>query len=535
MELKKQLNCIKVGIILDSTEVPKWIERIISKIMESDYLELSIMISNRHKPPSTLRKNYKHFLYDQYCKFDYKYYSSKIKENAFEKVSLQRYLEKGINVGRINTTDPSQLNKKLLLKKDLHVIVLFGDSNVAKELIGLAKHGVWFFPFDSFGQGYIAEPRFFKSMFDKNIPLVTSLNTLLGKENSRVLYQSQSPVIKESLFLNSNESYWKSADFLLRELRNLHKGRENKLREPNAVIPETLKEEETPKNLETLSYLLNLTLGKIKSRMFYEQWFLAFRRKEGQQGKYTVIKPPSDRFYADPFIISKNNKHYVFFEEYIYSKGRGDISVLEIDPKNNHVSKPASVLEKPYHLSYPFLYEWENEVYMIPETSGNRAIELYRAESFPYKWELVKVLIHDINAVDATVINYNNKFWMFTNVFVEGSSSLDELFIFHSDSLVGDWIPHEMNPVVSNASSARPAGNIFLKDGKLIRPSQDCSFGYGYSVKFNEIIELTETSYMERTVDELKPDWLKNNKGTHTYNFNEEYEVIDGRSLELRR
>ncbi|MEH7495888.1 glucosamine inositolphosphorylceramide transferase family protein, partial [Neobacillus niacini] len=113
--------------------------------------------------------------------------------------------------------------------------------------------------------------------------------------------------------------------------------------------------------------------------------------------------------------------------------------------------------------------------------------------------------------------------------------SLDELHIFYSDNLFGEWKPHQMNPVVSNASSARPAGNIFLKDGKLIRPSQDCSYSYGYSVKFNEIVELTEVIYSERFLYEIKPDWSKNNKGTHTYNFNEDYEVIDGRISQRRR
>ncbi|MBT2736725.1 hypothetical protein [Bacillus sp. ISL-7] len=540
MELIPNKELMKVGIILNSFDVPKWIEKIISDIIQVDFLELKVVIVNNHNYPNKIHKNnYRHFLYKQYCKLDYKYYSTKVKENAFEKINIESTFTQSnnkVDIIMLHTIGFSQVEIETLRKEKLDVIIQFGFSEIRPHLIGLSQNGIWFYPHDNFGEGYITEPKFFRSMFNKNDPLEISLNCFLeSPEKSNFIYKSQSSVIRDSLFFNSNAVYWKSSEFILKKLRDLNEGKMKCFNINSEERLMMLKDSNIPKNLEILNKLLSLSFEKVKSRVFSEQWFLAFKKLNGKKENYTIIKPPLDRFYADPFIIKKDNRTFIFFEEFIYKKGKGDISVLEIDSETNICSEPITVLDKSYHLSYPFLYEWEDDIYMIPETSGNRTIELYKAKKFPYEWELVKVLIDDINAVDATIIHYNNKFWMFTNVFIDGSSSLDELHIFYSDNLLGEWKPHQMNPVVSNASSARPAGNIFLKEGKLMRPSQDCSFSYGYSVKFNEIVELTEEAYSENLLSELKPNWLKKNKGTHTYNFNEDYEIIDGRIIGRRR
>src|SRR5690606_21018624 len=110
-----------------------------------------------------------------------------------------------------------------------------------------------------------------------------------------------------------------------------------------------------------------------------------------------------------------------------------------------------------------------------PETSENKTIELYKCVDFPYKWELSKVLMNNVSAVDSTILKHNNKYWLFCNIKEnEGASSLDELFLFYSDSLQeGEWISHPLNPIVSDVSQSRPAGHIFKENGRLYRPSQN--------------------------------------------------------------
>ena len=138
-------------------------------------------------------------------------------------------------------------------------------------------------------------------------------------------------------------------------------------------------------------------------------------------------------------------------------------------------------------------------------------------------------LMENIHAVDSTIFHYKNKYWLFTNIIEnEGSSSWDELFLFYADKLeTKTWNPHPMNPIISDVRKSRPAGNIFIRDGKIIRPSQDCSVHYGYGVKLNEIITINENEYKEIEIGSIEPNWEEKVKGVHTFNCNENFTIID--------
>ena len=156
-------------------------------------------------------------------------------------------------------------------------------------------------------------------------------------------------------------------------------------------------------------------------------------------------------------------------------------------------------------------------------------MEVYRAVDFPSKWELHKVLLSNVGAVDPTLLHYAGKFWLFVNmVTTAGAPINDELFAFHSDSPFGPWLPHSQNPIVSDVCSARPAGRIFEQDGQLIRPSQDCSVRYGHKVKLNRIDVLTETEYRESEIGEIGPEWMRGNLATHSLSADENIRVVDG-------
>jgi len=86
-----------------------------------------------------------------------------------------------------------------------------------------------------------------------------------------------------------------------------------------------------------------------------------------------------------------------------------------------------------------------------------------------------------------------------------------------------------MNPISTDVRTARNAGLIHRRDGRLLRPSQDGSRGYGSSFGLNEITVLTETDYAERPVLTVGPDWAPNMVATHTYNRIGSIEVVDGK------
>lgn len=297
-----------------------------------------------------------------------------------------------------------------------------------------------------------------------------------------------------------------------------------------------------PSNSLIISYTLKLYYNKIKqlinSKFYFNQWALIYRNNKDRNlpfdfSNYKLILPPKDRFWADPFLLRQNGKFYLFIEELIYKNKLGHLSVMEIDENGNY-SVPEKIMVKDYHLSYPFVFEDQGELYMIPETSGNKDIQLYKCVDFPLKWELEKVLMDNVIAVDTTIHKLNETYWMFTNLKKhKGAVKHVELYAFSTDNLVsGQWIEHPLNPVVTDIKTSRPAGCIFQKNNKLYRPSQDCSHFYGYGLNIMEITQLTNSEYEEKLHHKIEPKWNKSIISTHTYNSADNMEIGD---VKIRR
>ena len=109
-------------------------------------------------------------------------------------------------------------------------------------------------------------------------------------------------------------------------------------------------------------------------------------RRDLSGTRWNVLADPVDHFYADPFPLTWQGRDYLFFEDLDHKTDKGIISVVAFD-EAGRPGPAMPVLEEPWHLSYPFLIERDGEIFMIPESSANRDIALYRAIEFPLKWE----------------------------------------------------------------------------------------------------------------------------------------------------
>ncbi len=271
----------------------------------------------------------------------------------------------------------------------------------------------------------------------------------------------------------------------------------------------------------------------------FDQYILMYafgdQRRE-DFGAFTRIVPPRDRFWADPFVLYRDGAHHVFFEEFEFSQPRAHLCVLTID-ESGVVGAPVRVLERPYHLSYPFLLEHAGELFMVPETGDNAAVELYRCTRFPDQWRFEKTLVAGLRAVDSTIIEHAGRYWLFANVAsVPGASVHDELCLFHADSPISNrWEPHPSNPIVSDVRRARPAGALYRQDGVLYRPAQDCSARYGWSMHIQRIDRLDVDGYAEATVRTIRPTWAPDLVSTHTINHSQRLTVVDAEISRWRR
>lgn len=245
-------------------------------------------------------------------------------------------------------------------------------------------------------------------------------------------------------------------------------------------------------------------------------------------GAWNILPHPVDHMYADPFAITWRGKDYIFFEELDHKVGKGFISVVSIDADG--VSSPAvPVLEEPWHLSYPFLIEHEGEIWMIPESSLNKEVALYRAVDFPHKWEKHQTLLSNIEAADATIVQHDGAWWMFAVTREGWGGYSDTLCLYKADNLFGPWRPHPKNPVLVNEKTARPAGNMISRHGKLWRPVQDCARGYGTALGLAEVTRLDDDAFKQQVKKVLYPgsqEWP--GRKLHTLNRSDRLEVIDG-------
>jgi hypothetical protein len=270
-----------------------------------------------------------------------------------------------------------------------------------------------------------------------------------------------------------------------------------------------------------------------------ERWVIGYRRIPSssrsftEPGGYQVVLPPPGHFYADPFLLERDGRHYLFFEDYRYASKKGVIACAELTD-DGPASPPQPVVERSHHLSYPCVFEHRDSVYMIPESSGGNSVVLYRAASFPWLWEDMGELIPDIRAFDVTVLSLPEVLWLFACVGPPGASTSNQLHLFSSHDLFGPWRPHPGNPVVADVRCARPAGRLFDWNGQLVRPAQDSSVRYGRSISFRGIETIDENDYRETEVGQLLPVWHPGILATHTYNFDSRYEVVDGLLRERR-
>lgn len=199
-------------------------------------------------------------------------------------------------------------------------------------------------------------------------------------------------------------------------------------------------------------------------------------------------------FIADPFMVRRGGSWFMFFEVLNAQSGRGEIG-LATSPDAFVWGYAGLVLREPFHLSYPYVFEREGELFMIPETLGAGAITLYVADSFPHRWRRVAVLLEGRWA-DPSVFFHQGRWWMFACPTPE---SHDALRLFYADELQGTWREHPASPIITgDKRRARPAGRVVVCEGRVIRYAQDCFPRYGSQVRAYEITELTTTRYIER-------------------------------------
>lgn len=246
--------------------------------------------------------------------------------------------------------------------------------------------------------------------------------------------------------------------------------------------------------------------------------------KKKRLNKIVWLKEDNVDYSADPFITEINNEVKIYYEELNFWHGKGKIMMIDgLDFKTK--KEVSGIIPSNIHLSYPYLFKHESEIFCIPETSQAKEVVLYKVNvSKPNMLIKHKVLLTGKEYVDTSIFYYNHKYWLFTNV----SGVNNQLYIYYASTIDGDFQPHTMNPIPVDKNECRGAGSLFIVNNTIYRPTQNPKNCYGGSIQINKILNLSESNYESETAFEILPD-KKYSRGIHNISFTENKIVVDGK------
>jgi hypothetical protein len=438
----------------------------------------------------------------------------------------------------------------------LDVIIDLGSGDLGGSIMAASANGVWRCHFGPGPDGGERHAGFSELAGHASLTTVSLRRDLGCHTPSQILATATtSTVAGVSWALNRFEPLWMGTELIVQTLHRLHQHGPESLEPVSISTPETdtppSHVSPAPSNAATVGFLITALARKARRRLQHpapdliNEWRLAIRpvpeRKGGipvlqDAGGFVWLESPPGRHWADPFILERAGRTWLFFEEYLHDQGRGVISAAPLDAAGR--PGPArTVLDTGGHLSYPFLFEDGDDVYLFPESADRRSTTLYRATDFPHHWERAADLGVGLQLLDTTILHENGLYWIFTTVPGRHRSGYTVL-LFWAESLAGAWHPHPASPISRDIRYARGAGSIIRSDGRLFRPVQDGAGGYGRRVHFFEIRELTTEIFREEYCGTLDPTALPDApgrlEGIHTYNRSGQFEVIDGVRLERR-
>ena len=226
-------------------------------------------------------------------------------------------------------------------------------------------------------------------------------------------------------------------------------------------------------------------------------------------GKVAAIKAPRLSYYADPFIWRHREQTYLLCEEFRYPRHKGYLRCIPLDA-DLRARAPLTIMRRNGHASFPFLFEHGEALYLVPETSAEGGVHLYRCEDFPQRWTQVRTLLPAVDAADTTVLRHGERWWLITSIRVRPGSGARYLAVFFTDDLLtGTWQPHPVNKHKlygeSPFGSGRNAGAIVRSGERLLRPTQHNPNYYGEAVRWMEIERLTPSEYRECELTDAHP------------------------------
>ena len=541
---------LKIGLILENEYVNSHLKELIEWVSNQNEMEISHYLVADNVPntqSSKIKKLFslsfiKKYLNNYFKKLIMRYeekrnlsnsrlhsnISKKFKITEFEInkfVYSAQFSKNGISIA----LEEDSLNE--LKKLNLDVLLRFNKRILRGGILNLNKFGILSLHLGD-DMKYRGGPSGFWEVYNKEPNSGFIIQQLTENlDNGNLIFRGQISTEKTWL-LNRAELNLRSYFYLKQTLKKI--ATNQKL--PNFIknVPYTDRVYRNPTNYQLIKYILMRIQNKLNDLNFnnknnrYQVGFQKNTWGNLEYRKSIFIENEEGTFNADPFVIEKDNKNFCFVECFNYSEKKAKINVYELSEKGYVFLGTA--LEESFHLSFPYIFEFNNEIYMVPESSKNRDIRLYKCQNFPLDWRLQEVLIDNIDAADSMIFQKDNKWWLMTN---EDPLRLNnhnyQMNLYYSENLLdGEWISHKNNPIIMDSNKARNAGLVF--DGSdVFRVSQAFGFykKYGENFSLNKIEMLDTNNYLETMFSVHRKFFDKRILGSHHLHSNNIFSVFD--------
>ncbi len=276
---------------------------------------------------------------------------------------------------------------------------------------------------------------------------------------------------------------------------------------------------------------------------FEEIYAVGIRKRKGNStllddavSPFSIIPTDNDHWYADPLIYEFEGKTYLFVESYDRHAHKGSIRAAEIDGSGTYNFH--TVIDEPYHLSFPMIFQWKGEICMCTESSNNKSLNLYRCTSMPDQWEKVCELHTEIPLVDTIVLEAQEDYVKMLSSTFDPSNGLNVRYVQCTLRLNQNTysLDIEDNHAAYNLTE-RNAGLPFIVDGNVYLPTQqstDVDYGvYLNIVPLHEKGQAVHLGPNDLSFEGISPKYDK--IGIHTYSLTDKYEVIDLRYLRFMK
>lgn len=559
MLLVKKMNKVRIGVLMDSVFCPVYMFETISGLANELSIEL-YLLQNKSQKKGRLTKIREIIAHTGFLKsidiaffiivtsfeerivkalgYQRERFSDKeLEEYKFKKTIIVNPLFSKTQISEISgpvTYDEEDVKKIKALNLDF-IMIGNGSGIYTGEILKSSKHGIISLHHgdNRWNRGW---PPGFWEVYYKRPSTGFSIQILNEKhDDGDVLFRGE--INTFPLFiLNQAQLYEYSYPFLKQVIIDFAK---------TGILPKKLQEApfsyqilKVPKCTVTGAYFITTCLKFVASLLERKvlhrdmRWSVAFILTDwttANLSKAMVITSPKGRFLADPFVIRYDDQSVIFVEDFHYSTDRGAISAIRLREDGSYEILP-DVIKEEFHLSFPYIFNYKNELYMIPESNQSKTIRLYKCIHFPDIWEYQYNIMQDVSALDTLVFEHAGKWWLLSNIVpkdLENHGS--QLLAFTADNpLSKDWQPHRKNPICLSAELARNGGILRDQAGDLYRVRQKQGFHrYGVAFTIAKIKRLDIDNFEEETYCEVVPKFFPDLSGTHHMHCDQGITVFD--------